>query len=86
VNGIGIDKAAKLPRLESVYLSANSTYDARTFGILAATDLYGSGSAEVIATTNAFMQLELGRSGPSDTEAQPRQQQHHLEPLPHQLN
>jgi hypothetical protein len=50
-------------------MSANSTYDdARTFGILAATDLYGSGSAEVIAATNAFMQLELGPySGPSDT-------------------
>jgi Zn-dependent metalloprotease len=49
VNGIGIDKAKITYRLES-YLSANSTYDdARTFGILAATDLYGSGSAEVIA-------------------------------------
>jgi Zn-dependent metalloprotease len=53
VTGINIDKAAKIAyRLESVYLSANSTYaNARTYGIQA-TDLYGAGSPEVIATTN----------------------------------
>lgn len=71
VNGIGIDKSAKITyRLESVYLSANSTYaDARTFGIQAATDLYGAGSAEVIATTNAFYAVGVGLaySGPIDT-------------------
>jgi Zn-dependent metalloprotease len=41
VTGINIDKAAKIAyRLESVYLSANSTYaNARTYGIQAATDL-----------------------------------------------
>jgi Zn-dependent metalloprotease len=38
VTGINIDKAAKIAyRLESVYLSANSTYaNARTYGIQAA--------------------------------------------------
>ncbi len=62
VTGIGIDKAAKIAyRLESVYLSANSTYaNARTFGIQAATDLYGAGSPEVIATTNAFYAVGVG--------------------------
>ena len=62
VTGIGIDKAAKIAyRLESVYLSANSTYaNARTFGIQAAIDLYGAGSPEVIATTNAFYAVGVG--------------------------
>jgi Zn-dependent metalloprotease len=62
ITGIGIDKAAKITyRLESVYLSANSTYaNARTYGIQAATDLYGAGSPEVIATTNAFYAVGVG--------------------------
>ncbi|HSM62547.1 MAG TPA: GEVED domain-containing protein, partial [Gillisia sp.] len=62
VTGISVDKAAKIAyRLESVYLSANSTFaNARTFGIQAATDLYGAGSAEVIATTNAFYAVGVG--------------------------
>jgi len=62
VTGIGIDKAAKITyRLESVYLSSNSTYaNARTYGIQAATDLYGAGSPEVIATTNAFYAVGVG--------------------------
>lgn len=71
VNGIGIDKSAKITyRLESVYLSSNSTFaNARTYGIQAATDLYGAGSAEVIATTNAFYAVGVGAaySGPIDT-------------------
>jgi bacillolysin len=71
VTGITIDKAAKITyRLESIYLTANSTYaDARTFGIQSATDLYGAGSAEVIATTNAFYAVGVGVAyvGPSDT-------------------
>jgi hypothetical protein len=38
VTGINIDKAAIAYRLESVYLSANSTYaNARTYGIQSAT-------------------------------------------------
>jgi bacillolysin len=73
VTGITIDKAAKIAfRLESVYLSANSTYaNARTFGIQAATDLYGAGSAEVIATTDAFYAVGIGAAyvGSSDTVA-----------------
>jgi Zn-dependent metalloprotease/chitodextrinase len=62
VTGVGITKAANIAyRLESVYLSANSTYaNARTFGIQAATDLYGAGSPEVIATTNAFYAVGIG--------------------------
>jgi bacillolysin len=62
VTGITIDKAAKIAyRLESVYLSANSTFaNARTFGIQSATDLYGADSAEVIATTNAFYAVGVG--------------------------
>jgi Zn-dependent metalloprotease len=62
VTGINIDKAAKIAyRLESVYLSANSTYaNARTYGIQAASDLYGAGSPEVIATTNAFYAVGVG--------------------------
>lgn len=70
VTGIGIDAAAKIAyRLESVYLSANSTYaDARTFGIIASTDLYGATSAQTIATTNAFYAVGVGAaySGPTD--------------------
>ncbi len=62
VSGISIDKAAKIAyRLESVYLSANSTYaNARTYGIQAAIDLFGEGSAEEIATTNAFYAVGVG--------------------------
>nr|WP_294934666.1 M4 family metallopeptidase [uncultured Flavobacterium sp.] len=62
VAGIGIDKAAKIAfRLENVYLSSNSTYaNGRTYGIQAATDLYGAGSPEVIATTNAFYAVGIG--------------------------
>ena len=62
VTGIGIDKAAKIAyRLETIYLTATSTYaNARTFGIQAATDLYGAGSLEVIATTNAFYAVGIG--------------------------
>ncbi|OOG73247.1 M4 family metallopeptidase [Flavobacterium sp. A45] len=73
VTGITIEKAAKITyRLESIYLTANSTYaNARTYGIQAATDLYGAGSAEVIATTNAFYAVGVGDAytGPTDTTA-----------------
>ena len=73
VTGITIDKAAKIAyRLESVYLGANSTYaNARTSGIQSAIDLYGAGSAEVIATTNAFYAVGVGAAyaGSGDTTA-----------------
>jgi len=62
VTGTGIGDAANIAyRAESVYLSANSTYaDARTYTIQAATDLYGAGSAQVIATTNAWHAVGVG--------------------------
>ncbi|RXR20891.1 T9SS type A sorting domain-containing protein [Flavobacterium amnicola] len=74
VTGITIDKAAKIAyRLEANYLSANSNYaNARTGGIQAAIDLYGAGSPEVIATTNAFYAVGIGAAysgGTSDTTA-----------------
>ena len=73
VTGITIDKAAKIAyRLESVYLTANSTFaNARTSGIQSAIDLYGAGSPEVIATTDAFYAVGVGAaySGSTDTVA-----------------
>ena len=62
VTGLTIDVAAKIAyRIESVYLSANSTYaDARSFSIQAAEDLYGAGSNEVIQTTNAWYAVGVG--------------------------
>ncbi|MDG2432102.1 M4 family metallopeptidase [Flavobacterium sp.] len=62
VTGISIDKAARIAyRLESVYLSANSTFaNARTYGIQSAVELYGEGSPEVVATTNAFYAVGVG--------------------------
>lgn len=73
VTGITIDKAAQIAyRLESEYLSANSTYAiARTYGIQSAVELYGAGSPEVIATTNAFYAVGVGAaySGSTDTVA-----------------
>lgn len=73
VSGIGMDKASNIAyRLESQYLSANSTYaNARTYGIQSAIDLYGAGSAEVIATTNAFYAVGVGAAyaGAGDTQA-----------------
>ncbi|MDX6180876.1 M4 family metallopeptidase [Flavobacterium sp. Fl-77] len=73
VTGITIEKAAQIAyRLESVYLTSNSTYaNARTSGIQSAIDLYGAGSPEVIATTNAFYAVGVGAAyvGSSDTTA-----------------
>lgn len=62
VPAITIEKAAKIAyRTEATYLSANSTFaNARTGSIQAATDLYGAGSAEVIATTKAWYAVGVG--------------------------
>lgn len=62
VTGIGMDKAAKIAyRNLTVYLNANSQYmDARNGAIQAAKDLYGAGSAEEIATTNAWYAVGVG--------------------------
>jgi Zn-dependent metalloprotease len=64
VSAIGISKAAAIAyRLESVYLSSNSTHaDARAYGIQAAIDLYGAGSAEEIAVTDAWYAVGVGSS------------------------
>ena len=62
VTGIGIDKAAAIAyRNLSVYLSSNSQYaDARTGAIQAAIDLYGAGSPEEIAVTDAWYAVGVG--------------------------
>ncbi|MGV6828749.1 MAG: M4 family metallopeptidase [Flavobacteriales bacterium] len=62
VSGIGIIKASNIAyRNLTVYLNSNSQYaDARTGAIQAAIDLYGAGSAEEIATTNAWHAVGVG--------------------------
>ncbi len=62
VVGIGMTKAAKVSyRLETNYLSANSTFaNARTGSITAATDLYGANSNEVKSVTNAWHAVGVG--------------------------
>ncbi|MDC8001689.1 M4 family metallopeptidase [Aequorivita todarodis] len=62
VTGIGMDKAAAIAyRNLTVYLNSNSQYsDARNGAIQAAIDLYGAGSAEEIATTNAWYAVGVG--------------------------
>ncbi len=62
VTGIGMDKAGAIAyRNLTVYLSSNSQYsDARNGAIQAAIDLYGAGSAEEIATTNAWYAVGVG--------------------------
>ena len=56
VAALGLPVAAKITfRMESVYMTASSTYaQARTYSIQAATDLYGAGSAQVTSVTNAW--------------------------------
>lgn len=62
VSAIGMDNAADIAyRNLSVYLSANSQYaDARTGAIQAAIDIFGAGSAEEIAVTNAWHAVGVG--------------------------
>jgi bacillolysin len=62
VTGIGIDKAGAIAyRTNTFYLTGSSTYaNARTYAIQSAVDLYGAGSAEVIATTNAWYAVGVG--------------------------
>ena len=74
VTGIGIEKAGAVAwRNLSTYLSRNSQYsDARTGAIQAARDLYGTGSAEEIAVTNAWYAVGVGAAydgGGTDTTA-----------------
>jgi len=62
VAALGLTNAAKiLFRAESVYLTASSNYAAaRTATISAATDLFGAGSAQVVAVTNAWNAVGVG--------------------------
>jgi len=64
VSGIGIDSAEKIAyRMLTVYLTNSSNYsDARFYGIISATDLFGSCSQAVNSTTNAFYAVGLGNS------------------------
>ena len=62
IAGISINEAQLIAwRTESVYLTSSSAYsDARTESILAAQDLYGVGSCEEIAVTNAWYAVGVG--------------------------
>ncbi|HEX8660127.1 MAG TPA: M4 family metallopeptidase [Hymenobacter sp.] len=62
VTGLGLTDAAKVAyRMESVYMVASTTYaQARSYSIQAATDLYGAGSTQVIAVTNAWYAVGVG--------------------------
>ena len=62
VTGIGTTKAAEIAyRNLTVYLGTSSTFaDARAGAIQSAVDLYGAGSAEEIATTNAWYAVGVG--------------------------
>ncbi len=62
VTGIGIDHPQQIAyRTESVYLTSSSNYSAtRTASIQAARDLYGSGSCEEAAVTNAWYAVGVG--------------------------
>ena len=69
VTGVGLDAAAKITyRMESVYMTASSTYaQARTYSIQAATDLFGAGSAQVTAVTNAWFAVGVGAAAGGTT-------------------
>lgn len=56
VSGIGMDKAEAIAyRTLTTYLVPTSVYkDARTYSVIAATDLYGEGSNEVAQVNNAW--------------------------------
>jgi hypothetical protein len=77
VNGIGIEKAAKVVyQMENYYMlsSSNAGYlDARNYSITAAEELFGANSLEVISVTNAWYAVGVGSmyqyliSGPTQT-------------------
>jgi bacillolysin len=62
VTGIGMDDAAAIVwRTESIYLTTTSDYaDFRTYSIQSAVELFGSGSAQEIAVTNAWYAVGVG--------------------------
>jgi len=67
VASIGILDAAKITyRMETVYMTSGTNYaGARTGAIQAAIDLFGAGSTQVIATTNAFYAVGVGAAYPT---------------------
>jgi bacillolysin len=67
VTGIGMDKAVDIAyRNVTVYMTPASQFaDARTGAIQAAIDLFGAGSPEVIATTNAWYAVGVGDPFPT---------------------
>ena len=69
VTGLGLDAAAKITfRMESVYMIPGSTYaNARTYSIQAATDLFGAGSTQVTAVTNAWYAVGVGAAAGGTT-------------------
>ena len=69
VAGQGLTAAGKITfRMESVYMVSSSTYaQARTYSIQAATDLYGAGSAQVTAVTNAWFAVGVGAAAGGTT-------------------
>lgn len=62
VTGIGVDDAAAIAwRTESVYLTTTSDYaDFRQYSIQSAVELFGNGSAQEVATTNAWYAVGVG--------------------------
>ena len=62
VTGIGIDKALKIAYQNLInYLTPSATYaDARIGSILSAQELYGTGSLEEVAVTNAWHAVGVG--------------------------
>ncbi|TDN36063.1 T9SS type A sorting domain-containing protein [Hymenobacter sp. UV11] len=62
VAALGLTDAAKITfRMESVYMTASSTYaNARTYAIQAATDLFGATSTQTQAVTNAWYAVGVG--------------------------
>lgn len=62
VNGLGIEKAAKIMyRALTNYYTSDMTFEqARMYTIEAAKDLYGSCSAEMVETTNAWYAVGVG--------------------------
>jgi|GEM_PF-2859652 len=71
VQGIGIEEAGRIAyRNLTVYLIATSNYqDTRAGAIMAAKDLYGADSNEVIQVTNAWYAVGVGAAYQSSTQA-----------------
>ncbi len=73
VTGITIEQAARIAyRTERLYLTSSATYTtARAASLQAATDLFGSPSAQVTAVANAWYAVGLGEVAPTVTTLNP---------------